>query len=121
MFDTRRPCPPTVSSSSRKRAGGSSIVSRSAGASFGVQAMSGAWVGLYRPVRVRWRMAFRNSVRSATLDALLPELAEGFLRQRRKVAGVRPAAHRAGQGPDGAFSQERLLCRAARLGGDLIQ
>src|SRR5918998_742619 len=121
MLPVRSPRPSRTSSSSRKRAGGSCIGSLSRGSPFEVQAISGAWVGLYLPVLVRWRMASRNSARFATLDTLFPALAERLLRQRREGAGARPPAHRAGKGPDRAVSQERLLRDAARFAGDLVQ
>src|SRR5215212_2727993 len=66
-------------------------------------------------------MASRNLARSATLDPLLPELAEGLLRQRREVARVRPPAHRTGDRSDGAVSQEWLLGNATRFAGDVVQ
>src|SRR3712207_4037752 len=86
--------------------------------SFEVQATSGAWVGLYLPVRVRWRMDSKNSARSATLDPLLPQLAERSLRQGREVAGVGPSTHRTRELPRGAVAEERLLGHAAHLSGD---
>src|SRR5829696_7244318 len=119
-LSTRFPCPPKAPSSSRKRAGGSSIGALSRGSPSEVQATSGAWVGLYCPVRVRWRMDSRNSARSAiSLDPFLPELAEGLLRQRREFPGVRPRAQGTGEGPDGVVPDERLLGHATHLAGDL--
>src|ERR671921_938546 len=98
MLPVRSPRPSRASSSSRKRAGGSCIGSLSRGSPFEVQATSGACVGLYLPVLVRWRMDFRNSSRFATLEALPPELAEGLLCQRRGGARGRPPPPRAGGG-----------------------
>src|SRR5829696_6618860 len=119
-LSTRFPCPPKAPSSSRKRAGGSSIGALSRGLPSEVQATSGAWVGLYCPVRVRWRMDSRNSARSAiSLDSLLPELAEGLPRQRRELPGVRPGARGTGEGPDGVVPDEGPLGYAAHLAGDL--
>src|SRR5919112_6814616 len=109
MLPVRLPRPFRASSSSRKRAGGSCIGSLSRGSPFEVQAMSGACVGLYLPVLVRWRMDFRNSSRFATLDALSPELAEGLLCQRREVAKGRPPAHRTGGGADEVISQKGVF------------
>src|SRR5918994_1691323 len=121
MLLVRSPRPSRASSSSRKRSGGSCIGSLSRGSPFEVQAMSGACVGLYLPVLVRWRMDFRNSSRFATLDALPPELAEGLLCQRREVARVRPPAHRTGDGPDEVISQKGLLGNTARSAGEFVQ
>src|SRR3712207_4158292 len=121
MLPVRSPRPSRASSSSRKRDGGSCIGSLSRGSPFEVQAMSGACVGLYLPVLVRWRMDFRNSSRFVTLDALSPELAEGLLCQRWEVARVRPPAHRTGDGPDEAISQKGLLGRTARSAGEFVQ
>src|ERR671921_633424 len=121
MLPVRLPRPFRASSSSRKRAGGSCIGSLSRGSPFEVQAMSGACVGLYLPVLVRWRMDFRNSSRFATLDALSPELAEGLLCQRREGARGRPPPHPPRGGPGGALSRNGVLGRTARSAGEFVQ
>src|SRR3712207_1035088 len=64
-------------------------------------------------------MASRNSALSAiSLDALLPELAEGLLRQRRELSRVRPRAQGTGEGPDSVVPDKGLLGHAAHLAGD---
>src|SRR5918997_5144350 len=62
-----------------------------------------------------------NSARSAILDALLPQLAEGFLRELREVAGVRPRTHGAGHGAEGFALREGFLGQPAGLAGDPVQ
>src|SRR5918997_1347582 len=62
-----------------------------------------------------------NSARSAILDALLPQLAEGFLRELREVAGVRPRTHGAGHGAHGFALREGFLGQPAGLARDLVQ
>src|SRR3712207_9041870 len=66
-------------------------------------------------------MDYMNSARSATLDALLPQLAEGPLRQRREVAVLRPSTHGTRHGTDGFALYEGLLGQTASLAGDLVQ
>src|SRR5918997_5819788 len=66
-------------------------------------------------------MISRNSVRPATLDALLPQVAEGLLGQRRQVAGVGPGTQGSWEWSHRAVLLEGFLNQAARLAGDLIQ
>src|SRR5918995_4925844 len=66
-------------------------------------------------------MISRNSFRSAILDALPPELAEGLLGQRREVARAGPAAQGTENGSDRAVPQEGLLRQSPRLRGNPVQ
>ena len=115
------PWPPKAPSSSRKRAGGSSIGGLSRGSSFGVQATSGARVGLYGPAACGGGCSRRNSARSA--KARCPP-STGRGRTSRPAAAGRGCPSRrprARHRPHGAVLLEGFLGEAARLAGDLVE
>src|ERR687885_1758312 len=58
-------------------------------------------------------MDARNSARSAILDALLPQLAKGSLREPRQISGVRPRARGTREGTDRAVAPDGLLSQPA--------